>query len=110
MQTPLEVLQAYYKHNTFRPQQEEIISNVLLAKDTLALLPTGGGKSVCYQVHALVKPGVCLVISPLTALIKDQVNQLKNKNIKAVALIGSLTTEETSNLLDNCLYGDYKFL
>ena len=110
MQTPLEVLQAYYKHNTFRPQQEEIISNVLLAKDTLALLPTGGGKSVCYQVPALVKPGVCLVISPLTALIKDQVNQLKNKNIKAVALIGSLTTEETSNLLDNCLYGDYKFL
>jgi ATP-dependent DNA helicase RecQ len=110
MNQPLDVLKAHWKHTAFRPTQEEIITTVLLGKDTFALLPTGGGKSICFQIPALIKPGICLVISPLVALMKDQVENLKNKNIKAIALTGGISFEETNNLLDNCVFGDYKFL
>lgn len=110
MNQPLDVLKAHWKHDAFRPTQEEIINTVLSGKDTFALLPTGGGKSICFQIPALIKPGICLVISPLVALMKDQVENLKVKNIKAIALTGGITFEETNNLLDNCAFGGYKFL
>ena len=110
MNQPLDILKAHWKHTAFRPTQEEIINTVLLGKDTFVLLPTGGGKSICFQIPALLKPGICLVISPLVALMKDQVENLKTKNIKAIALMGGISFEETNNLLDNCAFGDYKFL
>ena len=81
MQTIHQILKHYWSHENFRPLQEDIINSVLQGKDTLALLPTGGGKSVCFQVPALVKDGLCLVISPLIALMKDQVKNLSNKGI-----------------------------
>ncbi|NHM02135.1 RecQ family ATP-dependent DNA helicase [Flavobacterium difficile] len=110
MNQPLDVLKTYWKHEAFRPTQEEIITTVLSGKDTFALLPTGGGKSICFQIPALLLPGICLVISPLVALMKDQVENLKAKNIKAITLAGGISFEETNNLLDNCAFGGYKFL
>ena len=110
MPTALEILQKYWKHDQFRPLQKEIIDSVLSGKDTFALLPTGGGKSICFQVPALMKEGICLVISPLVALIKDQVQNLQNRDIKAIALTGGLKSDESSVLLDNCQFGYYKFL
>lgn len=108
--TAQELLRTYWKHEQFRPPQDEIIASVLEEKDTLALLPTGGGKSVCYQIPALMRPGICIVVSPLIALMKDQVKSLSDKGIKAIALTGSLQQNELSDLLDNALFGDYKFL
>src|ERR1700712_545933 len=105
-----EILKAYWKHDTFRPMQEDIISSVLLGNDTLALLPTGGGKSVCFQVPALAKEGVCIVISPLIALMKDQVENLKDKGINAVAIVSGMGRREIDLTLDNCIYGTVKFL
>ncbi|PZD78218.1 ATP-dependent DNA helicase RecQ [Mesonia sp. K7] len=109
-ETPLHILQKYWGYTSFKPAQEAIIESVLQQKDTLALLPTGGGKSICYQVPALLKEGICIVVSPLIALIQDQVAQLQKKNIKAIALSGKLSFAEVNQLLDNCLYGNYKFL
>lgn len=106
----LLILQKHWKHEKFRQPQEQIIQNVLEGKDSLALLPTGGGKSICYQVPGMMLNGICLVISPLIALIKDQVENLEKKNIKAIALLGGISPNETSNLLDNCEFGNYKFL
>ena len=88
--TPLTILQRYWKHERFRPLQEEIISSVLEGRDTLALLPTGGGKSVCFQVPALMKDGLCIVVTPLIALMNDQVAQLKKRGIQAVAVHSSM--------------------
>lgn len=85
MQSPLSILQHYWKHDQFRPMQEEIIQSVLDGKDTLALLPTGGGKSICFQVPALLMDGLCLVISPLIALMQDQVSHLTEKGIPAAS-------------------------
>lgn len=110
MQQALDILKKYWQHDAFRPLQEDIIASVLSGTDTFALLPTGGGKSVCFQVPALIKPGICLVVSPLIALMKDQVQNLQKKDIKAMALTGSLSTDEISDLLDNCRFGNYKFL
>src|SRR6478736_4191488 len=110
MHKTTEILQKYWKHNKFRPLQEEIINSVLENQDTFALLPTGGGKSICFQVPALMKDGFCLVISPLVALMKDQVQNLEKRGIKAIALTGNLSFDETMKLFDNCLYGNYKFL
>jgi ATP-dependent DNA helicase RecQ len=106
----LEVLEKYWKHNAFRHPQEEIISSVLDGKDTFALMPTGGGKSLCFQVPAMMQDGICLVISPLIALMKDQVQNLQNKGIKAIALTGGIHQDEIIDLLDNCQFGNYKFL
>jgi ATP-dependent DNA helicase RecQ len=110
MQTALAILQKYWKHDQFRSLQNEIIDSVVSGKDTLAILPTGGGKSICFQVPALMKDGICLVISPLVALMKDQVANLQARNIKAIALKGGIRSEEMIDLLDNCQFGNYKFL
>jgi ATP-dependent DNA helicase RecQ len=104
------ILIRYWGYSTFRPMQEEIIQSVLDGKDTLALLPTGGGKSVCFQVPALAMDGVCLVITPLIALMKDQVENLKKKGIKAVAVYSGMHRNEIQIAFDNCVYGDVKFL
>jgi ATP-dependent DNA helicase RecQ len=105
-----QILKQYWGFSEFRPLQEEIIQSVLDGKDTLALLPTGGGKSLCFQVPALLNPGICIVVSPLIALMKDQVENLKEKGIKAVAIISGMGKREVDILLDNCIYGDIKFL
>jgi ATP-dependent DNA helicase RecQ len=110
MSSPLSILQQYWHHQSFRPQQEAIIQSALNQKDAIALLPTGGGKSVCYQIPGLMKDGLCLVISPLIALIKDQVANLERKNIPALALHGGQTFYEVKRALQNAANGDYKFL
>ncbi len=107
---PREILRSYWGHKAFRGSQEKVITAVLHGKDVLALLPTGGGKSVCYQVPAMIKEGICIVVSPLVALIQNQVDSLKKKGIKAIALTGGISFEELNALLDNCIYGNYKFL
>jgi ATP-dependent DNA helicase RecQ len=106
----LDILQKYWQHDAFREPQNEIIDSVLAGHDTFALMPTGGGKSICFQVPALMKDGVCIVVSPLVALMKDQVRNLQARNIKAIALTGGISVDETSDLLDNCQFGNYKFL
>ena len=108
--TPLDILKQYWDHHQFRPLQEDIITNVIAKKDSFVLLPTGGGKSVCYQIPALYMDGVCLVISPLIALMKDQVQNLTKKGIKAIALDSSLSFHDLDRELTNCLYGNYKFM
>lgn len=110
MNQALEILEKYWKHNAFRHPQEEIIASVLDGKDTFALMPTGGGKSICFQVPAMLQDGICLVISPLIALMKDQVQNLQHKGIKAIALTGGIRQDEIIDLLDNCQFGNYKFL
>ncbi|WP_111684046.1 RecQ family ATP-dependent DNA helicase [Winogradskyella tangerina] len=107
---PIEVLERYWNYTSFRPLQEEIINVVLENEDTFALLPTGGGKSICFQIPALIKDGICIVVSPLIALMKDQVNTLKQKGIKAIALTSGMSYAELDTQLDNCIYGNYKFL
>ncbi|NRR92296.1 RecQ family ATP-dependent DNA helicase [Winogradskyella undariae] len=107
---PLEVLERYWNHTSFRPYQEEIINSVLNREDTFALLPTGGGKSVCFQIPALIQDGICIVVSPLIALMRDQVNTLKAKGIKAIALTSGMSYKDLDTQLDNCIYGNYKFL
>ncbi|RVT98026.1 RecQ family ATP-dependent DNA helicase [Mucilaginibacter limnophilus] len=104
------ILQHYWKHDTFRPLQEDIINSVLAGNDTLALLPTGGGKSVCFQVPAIAMEGICIVISPLIALMKDQVENLREKGIEAVAIVSGMGKREIDIALDNCIYGPVKFL
>jgi len=110
MSTPLEILKTYWKYSEFRNPQEEIIQAVLNKKNTIVLLPTGGGKSLCFQIPTLLSEGVCIVISPLIALIQDQVNSLKEKNIKAIALTSQLQQEEIITAFDNLQFGDFKFL
>lgn len=110
MQTAKQILKKYWNYDNFRHPQQEIIESVLNGNDTFALMPTGGGKSICFQVPAMLMPGICLVISPLVALMKDQVNNLQKRDIKAIALTGGINTDEIIQLLDNCEYGNYKFL
>ncbi|MBQ8645924.1 MAG: RecQ family ATP-dependent DNA helicase [Bacteroidales bacterium] len=104
------ILKKYWGYDEFRPMQQEIISSALAGKDTLALMPTGGGKSVCFQVPAMAKEGICLVVSPLIALMKDQVQNLGSKGIKALAVYSGMTYSQIDAALDNAIYGDYKFL
>lgn len=105
------ILKQYWGYDEFRPLQEDIVLSVLEGKDTLALLPTGGGKSICFQVPGLAKEGICIVISPLIALMKDQVENLKKRGIKAGAIYSGLSNHEIESLLSNCAYGDtIKFL
>ncbi len=110
MQHPIEILERYWNHTSFRPLQEDIINAVLNNDDVFALLPTGGGKSICFQIPALIKEGICIVVSPLIALMKDQVNQLNQKGVKAMAITSGVSYSELDTLLDNCIYGNYKFL
>ncbi len=106
----LHILRNRFGYESFRPLQQEIIQNVLKGKDTVALLPTGGGKSICYQIPGIQLEGICIVISPLIALIKDQIDQLKNRGIKAVGITGGISYRELDDVLDNCVYGNYDFL
>lgn len=108
--TGADVLRQYWGFDTFRPLQEDIVNAVLAGQDTLALLPTGGGKSICFQVPALLKEGICIVVSPLVALMKDQVENLKKKGIEAVAIFAGMGKREIDIILDNCIYGNIKFL
>ncbi|MBK9480169.1 MAG: RecQ family ATP-dependent DNA helicase [Bacteroidia bacterium] len=110
MQSIHQLLKHYWGHSTFRPLQENIIQSILDGTDTLALLPTGGGKSICFQVPALAMDGVCVVISPLIALMKDQVDNLTKRGIKACAVYSGMKKQEIDVLLDNCVYGKIKFL
>ena len=110
MTTPRSILQQYWQHDRFRPMQEDIIQSVLDGNDTLALLPTGGGKSICFQVPALLKEGLCLVISPLIALMRNQVDGLLQKDIPAGILHSGLTFYEVKKILQQATHGDYKFL
>jgi len=105
-----KILKEYWGHQSFRPLQEEIIQSVLNKKDTLALLPTGGGKSICFQIPAMSVEGTCIVISPLIALMQDQVQNLRRRGIKAAAINSALSKREIDQLLDNVIYGDFKFL
>lgn len=110
MIAPEEVLRQYWGYPSFRPLQREIIEHVISGRDCLALLPTGGGKSICYQVPALMMEGICLVISPLIALMHDQVAQLKARGIAAEAIYSGMHMSDIDRLLDNCIYGNIKLL
>lgn len=110
MTTPVAILEKYWGHTAFRPLQEEIIQSVLDGKDTLALLPTGGGKSICFQVPTLLKEGLCLVVSPLIALMKDQVANLQRKGIAAVAIYAGMTNEEVQKTFREAAFGECRFL
>jgi len=106
----LATLKKYWGYEGFRPKQEEIISEALAGRDVLALMPTGGGKSVCFQVPAMMKEGICIVVSPLIALMKDQVENLRKRGIPALLVCAGMSYREIDATLDNAVYGDYKFL
>jgi len=107
---PQQILQKYWGHSAFRPMQEEIVRAVLAQHDVLAVLPTGGGKSICFQVPAMMMDGICLVISPLIALMKDQVENLKQKGIPALSIRSGMPFHEARKTLQNAAFGNYKFL
>lgn len=110
MDSPKVILSKFWNYDSFRPLQEEIIDSVLKGRDTLAILPTGGGKSICFQVPALIMDGMCLVVSPLISLMKDQTETLKKKGIKALAIYSGMTRDEIDITLNNAIFGEYKFL
>ena len=110
MKHPIEILEHYWNFSEFKPQQEAIIEAVLANEDCIALLPTGGGKSICFQIPAMIRNGICIVVSPLIALMHDQVNNLKLKGIKAMALTSGISYNDLDRMLDNCVFGNYKFL
>ena len=105
-----DILKQYWGYDSFRGVQEEIINSIGEGRDTLGLMPTGGGKSITFQVPALAKEGLCIVITPLIALMKDQVQNLRQRGIKAVAIYSGMTRQEILIALENCIFGDYKFL
>lgn len=108
--TPRKILEHYWGYPAFRGSQELVVDTALQGRDVLALMPTGGGKSVCFQVPALAMEGICIVVSPLVALIEDQVTRLRSQGIKSIALSGAIPYHELDTLLDNAIYGNYKFL
>jgi ATP-dependent DNA helicase RecQ len=110
MTKPLEILKSYWDHDSFRAPQDKIIAAVLNDQNVIALLPTGGGKSICFQIPALAKEGVCIVVSPLIALMQDQVDSLNEKGIKALALTSGTDQDELIAIFDNIRFGNYKFL
>ena len=110
MENAVEILKKYWGYDTFRPLQDEIINSILSGHDTLALMPTGGGKSICFHVPAMMKEGLCLVISPLIALMKDQVANLKQKGIPALSIYSGMSYIEVVKTLKNAAYGNFKFL
>ena len=108
--TAREALKTYFGYDDFRPLQAEIVQSVLDGRDTLALMPTGGGKSLCFQVPTMVMNGLCLVITPLIALMKDQVENLRRRDIHAAAIYTGMSYEQQKTALDNCMWGPYHFL
>jgi ATP-dependent DNA helicase RecQ len=110
MNVAKNILKQYWGYDQFRPLQEDIVQAVLQKSDTLALLPTGGGKSICFQVPAMAMEGICIVVCPLIALMQDQVDQLAKRGIKAAAIYSGMHARQIDYLLDNCIYGDIKFL
>ena len=106
----LQTLKKYWNYDNFRPLQAEIIQSILDGRDTLVLMPTGGGKSLCFQVPTMVMGGLCLVITPLIALMKDQVENLKKRDIRAAAIYTGMSYEQQKTALDNCQWGPYHFL
>src|SRR5690606_21748514 len=110
MQHPINILERYWNFTTFKPLQQEIMEAVIEGEDVFARLPTGGGKSVCFPIPALAKEGICIVVSPLIALMKDQVQALKKKGINALSPTSGMTNNDVDSLLDNCIYGKYNFL
>lgn len=105
-----EILKQYWGYDSFRDLQEEIITSIGEGKDTLGLMPTGGGKSITFQVPALAQEGICIVITPLIALMKDQVQNLRKREIKVLAIYSGMTRQEILTALENCIFGNYKFL
>ena len=108
--TAQETLKEYWGYDSFRPKQEEIVSAALEGRDVLAILPTGGGKSVCFQVPGMMKDGIAIVVTPLIALMKDQVQNLTDRGIRALCINAGMGRREVDNALNNALYGDFKFL
>lgn len=108
--SPSEVLKEYWGYDDFRPMQEEIITAALEGKDVLAIMPTGGGKSICFQVPGLMRDGITLVVTPLIALMKDQVQNLNDRGVRALAIHAGMSRHEVDLALNNAAYGDYKFL
>ena len=104
------VLSEYFGYDSFRSIQEDIIRSIGSGRDTLGLMPTGGGKSITFQVPALAQEGVCIVVTPLIALMKDQVAKLRERGIKATAIYSGMNRDNIVAALDNCILGDYKFL
>ena len=105
-----KILKQYWGYDEFRPLQEDIIHSVSQGKDTLGLMPTGGGKSLTFQVPAMAMEGICIVVTPLIALMKDQVDNLRERGIKALAVYSGMTRQEIITTLENAVFGDYKFL
>ena len=110
MANALDILKRYWGYDSFRPVQKEVVESALSGRDTLAILPTGGGKSICFQVPAMMKDGLALVVTPLIALMKDQVQNLKARGIKAIAIHTGMTRRELDLALNNAAWGDCKFL
>ena len=110
MAKPVEILKEYWGYDSFRPKQEDIVQAALEGRDVLAILPTGGGKSVCFQVPAMMKEGIAIVVTPLIALMKDQVQNLAARGIKALCVNAGMSRREVDLALNNAAYGDFKFL
>ena len=106
----IDILKKYWGHTSFRLKQEEVINSIINKKDTLALLPTGGGKSICFQIPAILEEGICIVISPLLSLMEDQTKHLKTKGIKSIAISSMMNRNQIETALTNCIYGGVKFL
>ena len=108
--TPLTILKEYWGYDSFRSMQEEIVRTALEGRDVLAILPTGGGKSVCFQVPAMIREGIAIVVTPLIALMKDQVQNLSDRGIKALCVNAGMGRREVELTLNNAAYGGFKFL
>jgi superfamily II DNA helicase RecQ len=108
--TPHDILKEYWGYDSFRPKQEDIVNAALDGRDVLAILPTGGGKSVCFQVPALMREGIAIVVTPLIALMKDQVQNLNDRGIKALCVHAGMGRREVELTLNNAAYGDFRFL
>jgi ATP-dependent DNA helicase RecQ len=109
-QNPILILKKYWGYDSFRPLQQKIVEEVIVGSNVLALLPTGGGKSVCFQVPAMLMDGLCLVVSPLIALMKDQVDQLNKRGIISEAIFSGLSSKEIEIIFEKCKKGEIKFL
>ena len=110
MHSPAEILKEYWGYDAFRPKQEDIVQAALEGRDVLAILPTGGGKSVCFQVPAMMREGIAIVVTPLIALMKDQVQNLAARGIRALCVNAGMSRREVELALNNAAYGDFKFL